>query len=338
MEEMKLPAFREKQIRQAFFVGLADSWDEVTVLSKDLRDRLKTELIWSSVAEEKVSGNEQSGSIKAALRLVDGELIETVLIKHKDGRNTVCVSSQVGCPLACAFCATGKSGFRRNLTAEEIVDQILYFSRFLKKKGGKVTNIVYMGMGEPFLNYDEVMASIRILNDTEGYNLGARHFSISTCGIVPGIQKLANEKLQVNLALSMHAPTDKLRVQFMPVNKQYNLEQVLKTIDAYIAKTNRRVMIEYLLIDNVNDRAEDAEKLSELLAVRPLCYANLIPYNEIRSDTKVVAAGTNFSRSLRPNIKKFAAVLEKNKAKFTIRHSFGGSINAACGQLLGKRG
>lgn len=326
--ELKLPAFREKQIRQALFVNLNSDWNEATVLSKDLREKMSAELPWSSVLLQKEIKNTKDNSIKAALRLADGEIIEAVLIRHKDGRNTVCVSSQVGCPMACAFCATGKGGFKRNLTAEEIIDQVLYFARLLKNKKEKVTNIVYMGMGEPFLNYDEVMESIRVLNDAEGFNLGSRHFSISTCGIVPGIRKLSKEKYQVNLALSMHAPTDKLRGQFMPVNRQYGLDEVLEAIDDYIKTTNRRVMIEYLLIAGVNDKEADAEKLAAILKERPLCYANLIPYNE--------TGHLHFTTS-KESLDRFTAVLTAKRARFTVRHSFGDSIGAACGQLAGKK-
>ena len=221
-------------------------------------------------------------------------MIEAVLIKHGDGRRTVCVSSQVGCPMRCFFCATGKSGFKRNLEIGEIIDQVLYFARILKENNEKITNIVFMGMGEPLLNYDNVMKAIRLLNDPEGFGLGARHISISTCGIVPGIQKLAKEKLQINVALSMHAPTDKLRGALMPVNDQYDLSQVMEAID-YIKNTNRRVTIGILHRDK-NDRAEDAKNLSDVL--KRSCAMNLIPIT-------ILAA---LSVSSRDNIKRFSEV------------------------------
>ncbi len=325
--DKNLPQFREKQIRRAFFVGLANDWNEVTVLSKDLREELEREIPFSSVKEERFFKKKKDDSVKVSLKLENGDFVETVLIKHKDGRRTVCVSSQVGCSMACAFCATGQSGFKRDLEADEIVDQVIFFARFLKSMDEKVTNIVFMGMGEPLLNYDNVLRAIKVLNDKEGFNLGARHMSISTCGIVPGIEKLAKEKLQINLALSMHAPTDTLRGKFMPINARYNIEEALKAVDDYIRKTNRRVMIEYLLIKNLNDKEEDAEKLSEIFKTRSLCYINLIPYN---------ATDSKFLSSPRENIQKFANVLRKNKIKYTIRHSFGGAIEAACGQLARK--
>lgn len=325
IEELKLPVFREKQIRKAYFGELRNGWDDVSVLSKDLREKFAQAVKWNDAEEFRVS--KAKDIVKAALKLQDGEIIEAVLIKHGDGRRTVCVSSQVGCPMRCSFCATGKGGFKRNLETGEIIDQVLYFARILKESNEKVTNIVFMGMGEPLLNYDNVMKAIRLLNDPEGFGLGARHISVSTCGIVPGIQKLAKEKLQINLALSMHAPTDKLRGKLMPVNEQFNLGQVLDAVDFYIKTTNRRVMIEYLMIKGKNDREEDAKNLAEILKARPLCYANLIPYNE---------TGGQYAASSRDNIKKFTDVLKENNARFTIRRSFGDSIDAACGQLAGK--
>lgn len=325
IEESGLPSFREKQIRKAYFSELRKDWDDVSVLSKELREKFAEDVRWNDVDELKTAKTKDT--IKAALKLEDGEVIEAVLIKHGDGRRTVCVSSQVGCPMRCSFCATGKGGFKRNLEIGEIIDQVLYFARILKENNEKITNIVFMGMGEPLLNYDNVMKAIRLLNDPEGFGLGARHISISTCGIVPGIQKLAKEKLQINVALSLHAPTDRLRGKLMPVNDQYNLSQVLEAIDYYIKNTNRRVMIEYLLIKDANDKEEDAKNLSEVLKMRPLCYANLIPYNE---------TGGTYSASSRDNIKRFTDVLKANNVRFTIRHSFGDSIDAACGQLARK--
>ncbi|MBI4812081.1 radical SAM protein [Candidatus Falkowbacteria bacterium] len=371
--EMNLPAYREKQIRQAFWRDLAGGWNEVTVLPKELREKLAGQIKWDSVEVDKIM--EDGNSIKARLKLSDGNVIESVLIKYIDGpstslrtgRNTVCVSSQVGCPMDCSFCATGRGGFKRNLESEEIVEQVLFFARMMKNNNfviarsvsdeaifnrlsgaqsikdrhalvsrarddkkndySKVTNVVFMGMGEPFLNYDNVMKAIKMLNDKEGFNLGARHISISTCGIAPGIRKLAGVNLQINLALSLHAPDDKLRDRLMPVNKKYPLQDVLATVDFYIKKTNRRVMIEYALIDGVNDGEAEAKELAYLIKSRPLCYVNIIPYNPVGGH----------KRSGKENIKKFIEILEKNKVKYTIRRGFGGSINAACGQLAGEK-
>jgi len=246
-------------------------------------------------------------------------------MQHKDGRNTVCVSTQVGCPLGCTFCATGKLGLKRNLRAYEIVDQVLCFARILKKKNEKVGSIVYMGMGEPFLNYDNVIESIKTLHDPEGFNMGIRHFSISTAGIVPGIDRLAKENLDINLAISLHAADDYLRGEIMPINQQYPVREVMKAVDNYIAKTNRRVMFEYLMIKDVNDTDDCAKELRKLINNK-LCFVNLISYNE----TDV------YEPSSQQRIEKFKNLLEERGIAVTTRHSFGHDIAAACGQLAAK--
>src|SRR3989338_1352959 len=202
-------------------------------------------------------------------------------MKHIDERNTVCVSSQVGCSVGCEFCATGELGFKRNLSDSEIVDQVLYFARLLKKEGDKVTNVVFMGMGEPFLNYDNVLGAIKILNDKDGFNIGARHISISTIGVISSLKKLAKEPLQINLALSLHAPADDLRSKLIPANKKYPLDAVMEELNNYLEQTGRRVMIEYLMIDKFIDDKEQALELATLLKKiqPPLFFVNLIAYN-----------------------------------------------------------
>lgn len=326
LNNLKQPAYREKQIRQAFFRDYLESWDDVTVLPKDLRVKLQEKIKWNNIEADKVLEDKKNGSIKARLILEDGEKIEAVLIKHNDGRRTVCVSSQVGCPLGCAFCATGAGGFKRDLSKEEIVEQVVFFARLLKKTEERVSNIVFMGMGEPFLNYDNVLGAIKIFNDNEYLNIGARSISISTIGIVPGIKQLAKENLQVNLAFSLHAPNDKIRDKIIPMNQKYNLKHIFSVIEMYILKTNRRVMLEYLLIDGVNDRPQEAKELVKILKTMPLCYINLIPYNETGK----------FKASSRENIDKFAKILKDNNIRHTIRREFGSSIKAACGQLARK--
>ncbi len=256
----------------------------------------------------------------------DGSKIESVLMKHEDGRRTVCVSSQVGCSVGCKFCATGQQGFKRNLTSGEIIEQVLFFARLLKKTKEKVTNVVFMGMGEPFLNYDNVIGAIKILNDKNGFNLGSRHFSISTAGIVEGIEKLSEEKLQVNLAISLHAPNNELRSKLMPINKIYPIEKILAAVDDYIKKTNRKVMFEYLMINGVNDSEEEAEELVKILK-KPLYFINLISFNPV--------GHSDFKPSPGWKIKKFKEVLEKNDIPVTQRYRFGREIKAACGQLAG---
>ena len=201
--------FRLKQAREAIFKNFISDWSEATFFTKDLRDKLNKECSLPIIADVLVSKKEDS--IKARITLKDGLMIESVLMRHNDNRNTVCVSSQVGCPLGCLFCATGKMGLKRNLTADEIIEQVLFFSRLLKKEGAKVTNVTFMGMGEPFLNYDNVWEAVKILNDAKYFNIGVRSISISTAGIIEGIKKFSTESLHVNLAISLHAPNDKLR-------------------------------------------------------------------------------------------------------------------------------
>jgi 23S rRNA (adenine2503-C2)-methyltransferase len=305
------------------FLGLAENWLEVKTFPLDLREKLNKECPLNISGQANISEDRQA--IKALIAFEDGLKVETVLMKHNDGRNTVCVSSQIGCPLGCAFCATGKMGFKRNLHDFEIVEQILFFARYLKTKGEKVTNIVFMGMGEPFLNYDNVISAIRILNDKDGLNLGARHFSISTAGVPEGVMKLAEEKLQANLAISLHAPDDKLRSEIMPIDKKYPIKEILNAVDWYIKETNRRVMIEYIMIDGINDSDECAKNLARLVK-KPLYFVNLISYNP----TGI------FKPSLPARIKKFKEILEKHGIDVTQRHRFGQDVKGACGQLAAK--
>jgi len=314
------PDYRLKQAKKAVFQDLIGDWQKATNLPKALREQLTSNC--SLEIKAKLWKAKDSQSDKSLITLNDGLRVETVLMRHKGGRNTVCVSSQVGCPLACKFCATGKLGFKRNLTFSEIISQVLFFARFLKKQNQKIVNIVFMGMGEPFLNIDNVFKAIKLLNDKDGFNLGARHFSISTVGITEGIKRLANEFPQVNLALSLHAADNKLRSQLMPINKKYPLSQVVKTIDAYIKKTNRRVMLEYIMIAGINDSCQDAKKLA-VLAKRLLCFVNLITYNPTG----------DFQPSPTKKINEFKQILEKHQVPYTQRYRFGQEIKAACGQL-----
>lgn len=326
LTELNQPAFRMKQIVEAYFRAAKKDWEEVTVLPKELREQLSAEVAWDNIKLDQAVTDKKDGTIKAVFSLADGERVESVLINHKDGRHTVCVSSQAGCPLKCAFCATGQHGFKRNLKHYEIEEQVLYFSRLLAAKNEKVTNLVFMGMGEPLLNYEEVWKAVKVFNEPTGFNLGARHISISTCGIVPGIKRLAKEDLQINLALSLHSPLEKMRSQIMPINELYGLKDCLAAVDYYIEQTNRRVMVEYLLINGLNDSAKDAQELANLIKKRPLCFINLIPYNS--------GAG-KFTKSPAEKIKEFTDILVANEVRYTLRHSFGEDIFGACGQLAG---
>jgi len=321
------PKFRHQQLDQAVYVDLIDNWDQASVLPKDLRAKLNAGCPLEIKAEVvKTSGAEPTQ--KALIKLEDGAEIETVLIRQKGNRNTVCVSSQVGCPLACAFCATGQMGFTRNLKAHEIVEQVLFFMRALKKEGGeaKVDNIVFMGMGEPFLNYSEVIKALKWLNDAESFNFGSRRLSVSTSGIPEGIIKIGGEKLQLNLAVSLHFATDLSRRRYMPVANKYPLEKLMPAVDDYIRKTGRKVMFEYLMIKDINDSDNDAKLLAALMN-KPLYMVNLIPYNPTG----------RFQASSAERVAKFKKILEDAEINVTTRHSYGGGIEAACGQLAIKK-
>jgi 23S rRNA (adenine2503-C2)-methyltransferase len=315
--------FRLKQSKKAVFFDLIEDWDEATTLSKNIREILQKEV--SLEIKGKMFVSKDGRTVKAAIELEDGLAIETVLMKHTDKRNTVCVSSQVGCPLGCLFCVTGTMGFKRNLNPSEIVDQVLFFARYLKKAKEKITNVVFMGMGEPFLNWAQVKEAIEIFNDDNCFGIGARKISVSTAGITEGIEKLAEDFPQINLAISLHAPDDALRGELMPVNKKYPLGKILNSVDEYIEKTNRKVMFEYVMLKNVNDSDEQAKKLSRLLK-KPLYMVNLIAYNP----------NGRFESSPTKRIKKFKDILEKAGIFATQRYRFGTDIEAACGQLTGK--
>jgi len=316
----KEPKYRQKQASSAVFVNLIEDWQEATFFSLQLREELNKECPLSISAETLVSKTKDS--IKTRISLKDDLQVESVLMLHQDGRNTVCVSCQVGCPLGCQFCATGKMGFKRNLDYFEIIEQVIFFSRYLKKENKRISNIVFMGMGEPFLNYENVLKAIRILNDKEGLSIGARNISISTAGITEGIEKLSEEGLQVNLAVSLHAPNDKLRTEIMPINKRYNIEEILKAVDEYIKITKRKVMFEYLLIKDVNDSDQCAEELVKIMR-KPLYFLNLILYN---------STGL-FKPSSAKRVEEFKKILKKAGVDFSQRYRFGDDIKAACGQF-----
>jgi 23S rRNA (adenine2503-C2)-methyltransferase len=325
LKDANQPEFRNRQIFDARFGALAKNWDEVTVLPATLRDTLAKNCPWPTL--EVISDNESSrgDTRKVAFKLHDGNIIETVLMRHNDGRRTICVSSQAGCPMRCAFCATGTLGLKRNLTIDEIIEQVLFFARELALKQERVSNVVLMGMGEPMHNYDAAIGALRIFNNPRGLNIGARHMSVSTCGIVPGILKLADEPMQLNLAISLHAPNDELRTKLMPVNIAYSLNKLMPAIETYIAKTNRKVFFEYLLIDSLNDTDEVAEELAKLMN-HHLYHVNLIKYHTTGA----------FVSSPKEQRFRFMEILEQRGVQVTHRISFGEDIDAACGQLANK--
>jgi 23S rRNA (adenine2503-C2)-methyltransferase len=329
------PKFRIKQVYEAVFAKFIENWDEATNLPAALRERLKAECPLDIKAEFLESTDKNT--VKAAIDFGDGK-IETVLMRHGEGRDTVCVSSQIGCLLGCEFCLTGQGGFTRSLIFYEIVEQVLFFARYLRRSpqgetgggtGERVSNIVFMGMGEPLLNYEEVMKAIRFLNDEETFNIGARKISISTVGIIDGIKKLSSEPLQINLALSLHAPDDELRNQIMPVSKNNPLKSLLKAVKSYIDKTNRKVMIEYLLLDKVNDSSAQAQRLADLLkaSLGRLFMVNLISYNETQK----------YRSSPNAVINNFKKILEREGVEVSQRFKLGRDVQGACGQLAGQR-
>lgn len=318
-------AFRLKQAREAVFSKLIEDWSEATNLPAALREKLNKECPLRIDFKKFIS--DDGGTVKFLITLNDGYKIESVLMRHED-RNTVCVSSEIGCPLGCAFCATGSMGFKRNLKSTEIVEQVLCSARFLKKENQKVDSVVFMGMGEPFLNYENVMVAIKIMNDQSGFGIGARHISISTAGVVEGIRKLAKESMQINLAISLHAPNDKLRNEIMPVGKKYGIKKIMAAVGEYLEATGRKVMFEYLMIKNFNDKPEYAKELAVLLGQLPrnLYFVNLILYNP----TGV------FESSKKEAVEKFKEILRRAGVSVTERYRFGRGVKGACGQLAGK--
>lgn len=319
------PKFRLKQINEAIFGRFIENWDQVSNLPKALRETLKKECSLEIKAD--ISKSADNKTIKAAITLADGQITETVLMRHEE-RNTVCVSCQIGCALACDFCLTSQKGFKRNLTAQEIIEQIILFERQLKKENQKVSSVVFMGMGEPLLNLGEVIKAIRIINDKDKINIGARHISVSTVGITEGIKKLADFPLQINLAISIHAPDNELRSRLMPINQKYPLPEILEAAGEYIAKTNRKLMIEYVMLKDINDSVSQAEELAIILKkyLPHLYFVNLIAYNQTQK----------FQGSLPKTLKEFKITLEKAGITVTQRYKFGADIKGACGQLAGQ--
>ncbi len=318
------PNFRKQQIYRAIFKGTYESWDDATSLPLDLRSQLSDTIPLNIDSKMRFSSDEKT--VKALIKLDDGEYIETVLMRSDNKRNTICISTQVGCPMSCAFCASGRSGFTRNLSMGEIVAQILLFSRFLKSDEEKVTNIVFMGIGEPLLNYDNVIGAIRLLNQENTLNLSPRRFSISTSGILPGIERLAAEpRLEVNLAISLNAAMDKKRDILMPVNKRYPLKHLSRALKKYFESTKRKIMIEYMLVKDTNTFKEDAVALRHFINDTEAAYVvNIIPMND---------ADCGFETLSKDEIFIFRDYLKKCKISFFQRVAFGEDIGAACGQL-----
>lgn len=323
LRELGQPAFRLKQLEEGLYQHRYMDFGEFSTIPKSLLDALeeKFSLFPLEVIREIVSRDKQTQ--KFLFKLSDDNYIETVLM-HYEGRHTVCISTQVGCPMGCVFCATGQMGYTRNLTSGEILSQIIFCMRRLADEGKDLTNVVYMGMGEPFLNYDEVMASIARLTDQKGLNFGARRITISTVGILPRIRQFTEAKSQVNLALSLHAPNDALRSSLVPSNEFYPLKSLIEASKKYTDYTHRRVLIEYALIDGVNDTLALADELATLLHGM-LCLVNLIALNPSQDG--------GLKGSPREKVEAFRDRLMKRSIQTTIRLKRGIEINAGCGQL-----
>jgi 23S rRNA (adenine2503-C2)-methyltransferase len=323
LAQMGEPAFRAKQIWQAIYHDLEANPDEISTLPKALRQKLSESFSFTSLEPAKKLASSDNQTIKTLFKLHDQRAIEAVLMYY-DERQTLCISSQAGCAMNCSFCATGQMGFKRNLSIGEIVEQVLYYARILKAEEKLVTNIVVMGMGEPFHNYEAVLGAIERLNDPTGYNLGHRRFTISTVGLVPMIERFASEKHQINLAVSLHAANDELRSSMMPVNKKYPIAQLIQACRNYVATTNRRITFEWALIQGVNDRTQDAMELAGLLKGL-LCHVNVIPLNP--------TSKFNGQATTRERAEAFKQTLESQGIPCTIRLRRGIDIQAGCGQL-----
>ena len=321
--ELGEPAYRAKQIWQMIYKQLVSSPADFSNMPKDLRQKLDEQYCFEPLTVEKDLKSSDGQTNKLLFRLWDDRLIESVLMRYRE-RNTICISTQVGCPMNCAFCATGQMGFTRNLSAGEIVAQILYFARMLKAEGLKLTNIVVMGMGEPFHNYDAVMKALDIINDPDGMQFGERRITISTVGIIPRIEQFTNAHRQINLAVSLHAPSNTIRDQIIPANRKYPLDDLLLACKNYTEKTGRRITFEYALIHGLNDNYENAMALSRRLKGM-LCHVNLIPLN---STGKYEGSGSNHDR-----VTSFKSVLDRNGIPCSVRLKRGIDIGAGCGQL-----
>ena len=317
------PTYRAKQIWQGIYIQLWRSPQEFTNLPASLREKMADALHFSGLTPAAVLKSSDGQTVKTLFRLSDQRSIEAVLMRYEH-RQTLCISSQAGCAMGCTFCATGQMGFKRHLSSGEIAEQVLYYARTLKEEGKSVTNVVLMGMGEPFHNYDNTMAAIDRLNHPDGLNLGARRFTISTVGLVPMILKFAAEKRQVNLAISLHATDDSLRSSMMPVDKKYPIAELIQACHEYIESTGRRLTFEWALIQDVNDSPEQAQALAHLLKGM-ICHVNVIPLNPTHK-----FSGTG---STRQRAEAFKAELEKAGIPCTVRIRRGIDIQAGCGQL-----
>ncbi len=319
-ERMEEKTFRGKQLFQWVHGHQVSSWDEMSNLSVKFREKLAEEFVLNPLHIEKKQLSKKKDTAKYLFKLPDGNYIESVWMKYHHG-NSVCISSQVGCRMGCTFCASTLSGLARNLSAGEMLSQIYEIQR---ETGERVSNVIVMGMGEPLDNYDNLIRFVKLLSDQDGIRISQRNITVSTCGLVDGIRKLMKEKLQITLAISLHAPNDDIRQQTMPVARRYSMDELLLACRDYFQETKRRITFEYSMIRGVNDSAEQAVELAGRL--RGLnCHINLIPLNEVKE--------RSCSRSRQTDIERFKKILEKQGMNVTIRREMGSDIDAACGQL-----
>ncbi len=322
--EMGLPKFRAAQVYKWLHQGVA-TFDEMTDLSKQLRQTLDEKFFIPNCEIKTKRVSKIDGTVKYLFKLFDGNLIEAVIMRYKHGIS-ICISSQVGCKMGCTFCATGKMGFTRDLLPSEMLSQVLTAQNDI---GERISNIVLMGMGEPLDNYDNVLKFLKLVSSDTGLNIGMRHISLSTCGLVDKIEKLQKEKLQLTLSVSLHASDNKTRSEMMPINKSYNIDKLLTACKHYVEHTGRRISFEYAMIDGINDSKKQAHELAiKLKGI--LCHINLIPVNSV--------TGTSFSKSKMQALKTFVSVLESRGFTATIRRTLGSDINASCGQLKAEDG
>lgn len=329
------PTFRAKQLYTHLYKLLTPTFDAMTDLPLRLREQLNADWQIGQLKALREQTTDQ-GLTRKMLWQIDGDaVIETVLMVYPPDRATICVSTQAGCAMGCVFCATGKLGLLRNVTSGEIIEQVVYFERYLRqnhdqliqhhaKLPNHITNLVFMGMGEPFANYDRWWSAVERLNDKQGFNLGARNMTVSTVGLVKGIRQLTDESLQINLAVSLHAPNDDLRSELMPVNQRFPIAELMDAVREYTDKTRRRVSFEYVLLQDTNDLPEHAHQLAHLIKGM-LCHVNLIPWNPI--------PGTPLSRSHRERVTAFQRIIQAAGISCTVRVERGVDIAAACGQL-----
>lgn len=317
--QMGEPSYRASQVYKWLHKGVK-SFDEMTNISKQLRQKLMDNYYISYATIEKKLISDYDDTKKYLFSFADGETVESVLMSYHHGF-TSCISTQVGCKMGCTFCATGKSGFSRNLTASEMISQL---QTEQLDNNIRISNIVLMGMGEPLDNFDNVIRFLHLVSSENGMNIGMRHISLSTCGLVPKIYELADMKLQLTLSVSLHAPNNQIRSRTMPVNRKYDIDELLKACRYYAKQTGRRISFEYAMIDGVNDSDAAANELVSRLKGM-LCHVNLIPVNTV--------GGTGYKKSKKDRMKSFISILEKSGITATVRRTLGSDINASCGQL-----